>query len=73
MKDHVMGRRRFTQDFKRSKVEQRLSETTGPAEMCRCYNIYSGQRDTWKRQPADGKQDPEPSRQAMLEVRVNLK
>ena len=65
-----MRRRRFTQDFKRSIVEQLLSETAGPAELCRRYNISSGQLYTWKRQYADGKLDPEPSREAELEARV---
>jgi transposase len=65
-----MRRRRFTQDFKRSIVEQLLSETAGPAELCRRYNISSGQLYTWKRQHADGKLDPEPSREAELEARV---
>ena len=65
-----MRRRRFTQDFKRSLVEQLLSETAGPAELCRRYNISSGQLYTWKRQYADGKLDPEPSREAELEARV---
>jgi transposase-like protein len=54
-----MKRRRFTQDFKRSVVEQLLSETAGPAELCRRYNIASGQLYTWKKQYADGKLDPE--------------
>ena len=53
-----MKRRRFTQDFKRSVVEQLLSETAGPAEICRRYNLSSGQLYTWKRQYADGKLDP---------------
>jgi transposase len=65
-----MRRRRFTPDFKRSLVEQLLSETAGPAELCRRYNISSGQLYTWKRQYADGKLDPEPSREAELEARV---
>jgi transposase len=65
-----MKRRRFTQDFKRSVVEQLLSETAGPAELCRRYNIASGQLYTWKKQYADGKLDPEPSREADLEARV---
>ena len=65
-----MKRRRFTQDFKRSVVEQLLSETAGPAELCRRYNLSSGQLYTWKRQYADGKLDPEPSREAELEARV---
>ncbi len=69
-KDPVMKRRRFTQDFKRSVVEQLLSETAGPAELCRRYNIASGQLYTWKKQYADGKLDPEPSKEAELEDRV---
>jgi transposase len=65
-----MKRRRFTQDFKRSVVEQLLSGTVGPAELCRRYNIASGQLYTWKKQYADGKLDPEPSREPELEARV---
>ena len=65
-----MRRRRFTQDFKRSLVEQLLSETAGPAELCRRYNISSGQLYTWKKQYAHGKLDSEPSREAELEARV---
>ncbi len=65
-----MKRRRFNQDFKRSVVEQLLSETAGPAELCRRYNIASGQLYTWKIQYADGKLDPEPSKEAELEARV---
>lgn len=65
-----MKRRRFTQDFKRSVVEQLLSETAGPAELCRRHNIASGQLYTWKKQYADGKLDPEPSKEAELEARV---
>jgi transposase len=65
-----MRRRRITQDFKRSIVEQLLSETAGPAELCRRYNIASGQLYTWKRQYAGGKLDPDPSREAELEARV---
>jgi transposase-like protein len=56
-----MKRRRFTQDFKRSAGEQMLGEATGPAELCRLYNIDSGHLYTYKKQYADGKLDPEPS------------
>ena len=59
-KDLVMKRRRFTQDFKRSIVEQLLSETTSPAELCRRYNIAPGQLYTWKKLYAQGKLDTEP-------------
>ncbi len=65
-----MRYRRFTQDFKRSVVEQLLSETVGPAELCRRYTISSGQLYTWKRQYADGKLNAEPSREAELTARV---
>ena len=65
-----MKYRRFTQDFKRSIVEQLLSETVGPAELCRRYNISSGLLYTWKRQYADGKLNAEPSREAELTARV---
>jgi len=65
-----MRRRRFTQDFKRSVVEQLLSETASPAELCWRYNIASGQLYTWKKQYAEGKLDLDPSREAELEARV---
>jgi transposase len=65
-----MKYRRFTQDFKRSVIEQLLSETATPLELCRRYNISSGQLYTWKRQYAQGKLDPEPSREAELAARV---
>ncbi len=61
-----MRRRRFTQEFKRSMVEQLLSETAGPVELCRRYNISSGQLYTWKKQYAGGKLEPEPSREARV-------
>ncbi len=69
-KDRVMKYRRFTQDFKRSIVEQLLSETATPTELCRRYNISSGQLYTWKRHYTQGKLDLEPSREAELAARV---
>jgi transposase len=65
-----MKYRRFTQDFKRSLIEQLLSDAATPLELCRRYNISSGQLYTWKRQYAQGKLDPEPSREAELASRV---
>jgi transposase len=65
-----MKYRRFTQDFKRSLIEQLLSETASPLELCRRYNISSGQLYTWKKQYAQGKLDPEPSTEAELASRV---
>jgi transposase len=65
-----MKYRRFNQDFKRSVVDQLLSETVGPAELCRRYNISSGLLYHWKKQYADGKLTSEPSREAELAARV---
>ena len=65
-----MKYRRFTQNFKRSLIEQLLSETATPLELCRRYTISSGQLYTWKRHYAQGKLDPEPSREAELAARV---
>ena len=42
-KDLVMKRRKFTQDFKRSLIEQLFRETASPAELSRRYNIALGQ------------------------------
>jgi len=65
-----MKYRRFTQDFKRSIIEQLLSETVGPAELCRRHSISSGLLYTWKRQYAAGKLNAEPSRESDLAARV---
>lgn len=65
-----MRYRKFTPEFKRSIVEQLLSDTAGPTELCRRYNLSSGQLYTWKKQYANGKLDPEPSREAELAARV---
>lgn len=65
-----MKYRRFTPDFKRSLVEQLLSEAASPTELCRRYNLSSGQLYTWKKQYAQGKLDCEPSRETELAARV---
>ena len=65
-----MKYRRFTRDFNRSLIEQLLSETVTPLELCRPYDISSGQLYTWKRHYAQGKLDPEPSREAVPAARV---
>ncbi|TRZ78104.1 MAG: hypothetical protein D4R93_00690 [Deltaproteobacteria bacterium] len=65
-----MKYRRFPQDFKRSLVEQLLSETVGPAELCRRHSISSGLLYTWKRQYAAGKLNAEPFRESELTARV---
>jgi transposase len=56
--------------LKRSIIEQLLSESAGPAELCRRHNVSSGLLFTWKKQYAQGKLDSDPSREAELQARV---
>jgi len=65
-----MKYRKFTLEFKRSIIEQLLSETIGPTEICRRYNISSGLLHTWRKHYAEGKLTSEPSREAELAARV---
>jgi len=65
-----MKYRRFTPEFKRSLIEQLLSETSTPTELCRRYTISSGQLYIWRKQYAAGKLDPEPSKEAELAARA---
>jgi transposase len=65
-----MKYRRFTPDFKRSIIEQLLSETATPTELCRRHNISSGQLYTWRKHYSEGKLDLEPSKEAELAARV---
>jgi len=65
-----MKYRKFTLEFKRSIIEQLLSETIGPTELCRRYNISSGLLHIWRRHYAEGKLTSEPSREAELAARV---
>ena len=65
-----MKYRKFTLEFKRSIIEQLLSETVGPTELCRRYNISSGLLHRWKNQYAEGKLNAEPSKEAELAARV---
>ena len=65
-----MRYRRFTHEFKRSLIEQLLSETVSPTELCRRHHVSSGQLYTWRRQYLEGKLDGRPTREAELEARV---
>ncbi len=65
-----MKRRRFTPEFKRSIIEQLISKAAGPVEICRRYNLSSGQLYTWKKQYTQVHFAPEPSKQLELVGRV---
>ena len=63
--------RTFTAEFKRQVVEEVLSGTTGPAQLCRRYNLSSGLVYHWKKQYARGKLNNEPVQGEALLDRIN--
>lgn len=65
-----MKYRKFTPEFKKSLVEQLLSETASPTEICRRYNLSSGLLYAWKKQYVQCKFDLEPSKESELAARV---
>jgi len=63
--------RTFTAEFKRQVVEEMLSGTTGPAQLCRRYNLSSGLVYHWRKQYARGKLNNEPTQEEALLDRIN--
>ena len=63
--------RTFTAQFKREVVEELLSRTTGPAQLCRRHNLSSGLLHNWKRQYARGELNNEPTQEQALLDRIN--
>jgi len=61
----------FTGEFKRQVVEEMLSGTTGPGQLCRRYNLSSGLVYHWKKQYAKGKLNNEPTQEEALLDRIN--
>ena len=61
----------FTAEFKRQVVEELLSGTTGPAQLCRRYNLSSGLLYHWKKQYARGKLNNKPSQEEALLDRIS--
>ena len=66
----MRNQRRFPTELKRSVVEELLSQTSTPAQICRRHNISSGFLYHWKRQYAQGKFGNEPTKEAALTDRV---
>jgi transposase len=62
--------RSFSLEFKRQVVEEVLSGLSGPAQICRRYEISSGLLYHWKGQYARGKFNNEPAEEAALRDRV---
>ena len=62
--------RRFTKEFKRQVVQEMLSSRSSGAELCRRYNIASGQLYQWKYQYARGKLNNRSSTDAEMADRI---
>ena len=57
----MKNQRNFSLEFKRQVIEELLSEGSGPAQLCRRYNITSSLLYHWKKQYSRGKFDIEPT------------
>ena len=62
--------RQFSIEFKRQVVEELISDSSRPAQICRRYNIVPSLLDHWKKQYNLGKFDNEPIKEAVLQDRV---
>ena len=70
-KDSAMRQQRhFSIEFKRQVVEELISGSSRPAQICRRYNIVSSLLDHWKKQYNLGRFDNEPVKEAVLQDRV---
>ena len=66
----MRNQRRFSPELKRSVIEELLSQTSTPAQICRRHNLSSGLLYHWKRQYARGKFGNEPTKEAAMTDRV---
>ncbi len=66
----MKNQRTFSSEFKRQVVEELLSGESGPAQLCRRYNISSSLLYHWKRQYSRGKFNNEPTEEAALKDMV---
>jgi transposase len=66
-----MGKQRnFSLEFKRQVIEEVLSGESGPAQLCRRYNITSSLLYHWKKQYSRGKFNNEPTEEGALKDRI---
>jgi len=63
-------KRNFTPEFKRQVIEELLSGTSRPAQLCRRHNIGISLLSHWKKQYSLGKLNNEPIKEAALQDRV---
>jgi transposase len=70
-KDLAMRKQRsFSSEFKRQIIEELLSGESGPAQICRRYNITSSLLYHWKKQYSRGKFNNEPTEEGALKDRI---
>ena len=62
--------RSYSLEFKRQVIEELLSGESGPAQLCRQYNITSSLLYHWKKQYGRGKFDNEPTEEGALKDRI---
>lgn len=63
-------KRKFSVELKRQVVEQLLSGTSSPAQLCRQYEISASLLYHWKRQYSRGRYGQEPTAVGALENRI---
>jgi transposase-like protein len=64
----MRSQRSFILEFKRQVIEELLSGESGPAQLCRRYNITSSLLYHWKKQYSRGKFNNEPTEERALAV-----
>lgn len=70
-KDLAMRQQRnFSIEFKKQVVEELISGSSRPSQICRRYNIVSSLLAHWKKQYNLGKFDNEPVQEAALQDRI---
>lgn len=66
----MKNQRNFSLEFKRQVIEELLSGESGPAQLCRRYNITSSLLYHWKKQYSRGKFNNEPTEEGALKDRI---
>jgi len=66
----MRNQRSFSLEFKRWVVEEFMSSESGPAQLCRRYNITTSLLYHWKKQYSRGKFNNEPTEEAALKDRI---
>ena len=70
-KDLAMrNQRSYSLEFKQQVIEELLSGESGPAQLCRRYNITSSLLYHWKKQYSRGKFNNEPTEEGALRDRI---